>query len=660
MTQSGHGGQSQRSWLGRAWRGPEEDPRWARPALWGLLLVTLVLYTWDLTASGWANSFYSAAAQAGSQNWEAFLFGSSDAGNSITVDKPPASLWVMALSVRIFGLSSLSILLPQALMGVGTVAVVHASVRRHSGPAAGLIAGAVVALTPVAALMFRFNNPDALLTLLMALAAWATLRAIEAASARWLVLAGVFVGFGFLTKALQVLLVVPALGIAYLIVAPTTLRRRILHSLMAVGAMVVSAGWWVAIVELVPASMRPYIGGSQTNDFLGATFGYNGFGRLTGNETGSVGGGHGWGEIGLQRMFGPGIGDQISWLIPSALVLLVVGLWLRRRAPRTDRVRAAYLVWGGWLLVTMLVFSFMAGIFHQYYTVALAPAVGALVGIGVIEVWRRRHEPVGYVSLAVALAVASAWGFYLLSGTTAYGPWLRFTVLVLGMSTALLILFVNLLDRRVIPVIAAAGLVAALAGPAAYSISTASVGHTGSIVVAGPASAAGPTGFGPARGGFGGGRGFGGRGGFGGGSGLLDASAPNTAVVAALSQDAVKYTWVAATVGSQSAAGLQLGTGLPVMPLGGFNGSDPSPTMAQFEQYVAQGQVHYFVTNGQGIGGFGGLGGGFGGPGGGFGGFGRQMGGSDDARQIASWVERNFTAVQIGGQTFYDLTQPLS
>ena len=649
--------------LARAWRGPQEDPRWARPALWVLLLVTLVLYTWDLAASGWANSFYSAAVQAGSQSWEAFLFGSSDAGNSITVDKPPASLWVMALSVRVFGLSSFAILLPQALMGVGTVAVVHAAVRRHSGPAAGLIAGAVVALTPVATLMFRFNNPDALLTLLMALAAWATLRAVEVASARWLALAGVFVGFGFLTKALQVLLVVPALGIAYLVAAPTTVRRRVLHSSMAVGAMAVTAGWWVALVQLVPASMRPYIGGSQDNSFLGVTFGYNGFGRLTGNETGSVGGGNGWGEVGLQRMFGPGIGDQISWLIPSAFVLLAVGLWLRRRAPRTDRIRAAYLVWGGWLVVTMLVFSFMAGIFHQYYTVALAPAIGALVGIAAVEVWKHRHESIGTVTLSAALALASVWGFILLSGTTAYGEWLRFVVLVLGMSAALLVLALTWLDRRAVPIVVAGGLVAALAGPAAYSISTASVGHTGSIVVAGPTATGGSAGFGGGPGGFGRG---GGRAG-----GLLDASSPSTAVVAALTQDASQYTWAAAAVGSQTAAGLQLGTGLPVMPIGGFNGSDPSPTLAQFQQYVAQGRIHYFAASGR-AGGFGagfggglgggGFGGAFGGGGfrGGPGGAAGPSGGSDAAQQIASWVQANFTAVQLGGQTFYDLTQPLS
>lgn len=265
--------------------GPEPaSPAWARPALLALLAATLALYTWHLTASGWANSFYTAAAQAGSESWKAFFYGSFDAANAITVDKPPASLWVMALSVRVLGLSSFAILIPQALMGVATVGVVFAAVRRHFGPAAGLLAGTVVALTPVAALMFRFNNPDALLTLLMALAAWALMRAVEVASARWMALVGVFIGLGFLTKTLQVLLVMPFLGIAYLVAAPTSLRRRIGHSLVGLVAAVLSAGWWVAVVELVPASARPYIGGSQANSFLELTFGYNGLGRLNGER----------------------------------------------------------------------------------------------------------------------------------------------------------------------------------------------------------------------------------------------------------------------------------------------------------------------------------------------------------------------------------------
>ncbi|MBW8873272.1 MAG: glycosyltransferase family 39 protein, partial [Leifsonia sp.] len=362
-----------------------------------LLALAALLYLWDLSSSGWANSFYSAAAQAGSVNWEAFFYGSSDAGNSITVDKPPASLWLMALSVRMFGLSSFSILLPEALMGVATVGVLYATLRRRFSAGTALLGGAVLALTPVAALMFRFNNPDALLVLLLTLAAYFTLRAIDDGKLRWMLWAGAMVGLGFLTKQLQVLLIVPPIALAFLWASPLKFGKRLLHGLAAVGAMLVSAGWWVAIVELVPASMRPYIGGSQTNSFLELTFGYNGFGRLTGNEVGSVTGGGGnangtsmWGATGLFRLFENEIGGQITWLLPAALVLVLVGYLLIGRAPRTSPQRASLTLFAGWMLVTAVAFSFMAGIFHAYYTVALAPAIAAVVAIGASLLWTRR------------------------------------------------------------------------------------------------------------------------------------------------------------------------------------------------------------------------------------------------------------------------------
>lgn len=623
----------------------------------GLLAATAVIYFYNLTASGWANSFYSAAAQAGSVNWEAFFFGSSDAANSITVDKPPASLWVMALSVRVFGLNSFAILMPEVLMGLATVGIVYSMVRRHFGAAAGLLSGAVLALTPVAALMFRFNNPDALLVLLMTLGAWGTMRAIEKGSIKWMALVGIFLGFGFLTKTFQVFLVIPFFGIAYLVAARTTLKRRLLGLGVGLGAMILAGGWWVLIVQLVPASARPYIGGSQDNSFWNLTFGYNGFGRLSGNETGSVGGGGGpgggsgggmWGVTGITRMFGSEVGSQVSWLLPSALILLGAGIAFRGRSPRTDLRRAAYLVWGGWLLVTALTFSFMAGIFHQYYTVALAPAIAAVVGMGATEAWERRHHAVGSITLSVATAAAATWSFILLTRVTAYGDWLRASVLAIGMAAAFLLLALNWLHHKAIPLVLAGAIAAGLAGPAAYTWSTVNSAHTGSIPAAGPGGMGGMGGGGGAPGG---GRGNvpavrdgaapGGatRGAGGGMGGLLDASTPSTAVVSALESGAGDYTWVAAAIGSNNAAGLQLATGKPVMAVGGFNGSDPSPTLAQFQSYVKAGKIHYFVAGGVGGGG------------------GRSSG---SGSQISSWVTAHYKKVTIGGSTFYDLTQPTS
>ncbi|MEU9588193.1 glycosyltransferase family 39 protein [Streptomyces sp. NPDC048219] len=687
----------------RLWRGRPEDPSWVRPAFLGLLLATALLYLYGLSASGYANSFYSAAVQAGSQSWKAFFFGSLDAGNAITVDKPPAALWPMALAVRVFGLSSWSILVPEVLMGVATVAVVYAAVRRRFSPAAGLIAGVVLALTPVAALMFRFNNPDALLALLMSVACYLVVRALEDGRTKWLVWAGVAIGFAFLAKTLQAFLILPALALVYGVCAPVAVKKRLGQLALATAAIVVSGGWWVAVVELWPASSRPYIGGSQNNSFLELTFGYNGLGRLSGEETGSVGGGGGpgggaggqWGETGWDRMFNSEIGGQISWLLPAALILLVAGLVVTRGRGRTDAGRASFLVWGGSLLMTTAVFSYMAGIFHQYYTVALAPYLAAVVGMGAAALWERRERVWVSLALAAAVTATAAWGYVLLNRTPDYLPWLRWLVLVGGLVAALGLVFAGRLGRRTALAVAGLGLVAALAGPAAYTLSTVREGHSGSIVTAGPAGASmmgGPGGGGRGGGGFPGGgtppgqgqqgqggpgngtggfpggapgqnqpgNGFpgggqsgqngrtapngaggeGGRTGGGGMGGLLDGAQVDDEAKELLEADADRYTWVAAAIGSQNAASYQLSTGDPVMAIGGFNGTDPSPTLAQFKKYVEDGRIHYFVAGG-------GMGGGMGGD-------------SGSSSQITSWVEAGFKEVTAGSATFYDLTQPVS
>ncbi|WP_284980943.1 glycosyltransferase family 39 protein [Arthrobacter sp. efr-133-TYG-118] len=640
-----------------------------------VLLATAVLYLWNLGASGWANPFYSAAAQAGSQNWAAWFFGSSDAANSITVDKPPASLWIMGLSVRIFGLSSWSILVPEALMGVATAWLLYLAVRRAAAPAtgdprlahrAGLLAAVVMAITPVATLMFRFNNPDALLVLLMTAAGYATLRSIQDNKLRWLLLAGVLLGFGFLTKQLQVLLVVPGFAVAYVVAAPGGVGRRLprlrglLHLLAAGAAMVVSAGWWLAVVELIPANMRPYIGGSQNNSILELTLGYNGLGRLSGQETGSVGGGNGWGVPGLFRMFNSEFGGQIAWLLPSVLVLGAGLLWLGRRAPRTDGVRASVIVWGSWVLVTGLVFSFMAGIIHPYYAVALAPGIAGLAGLGGALLWQHRAQLVAAVALAVAVAAAGFLAFDLLGSTTAYGPWLRWAVLLGALAAAAGLMLSGRFPSRILQrTTAALALAASLAGPLAYSISTASVTHSGAIPSAGPTTTFGGFGFG-GRGGFGQngasqntgqnnaaqntppqalqqpgtqGGGFGANRQGGGMGGLLGATTPSSEMVAALKIGASNYTWAAAVVGSNNAAGYQLATELPVMAVGGFNGTDPSPTLEQFQQLVTQGKIHYFIA----------------------GGTMQANSGSEAPAQIAQWVAANFQAQTIGGTTVYAL-----
>lgn len=661
----------------------QTKPRWETPAFVILLLTTGGLYLWNLAASGYANAFYSAAAQAGGESWWAFLWGASDMGASITVDKPPASIWVMALSVRLFGLSSWSILVPQALLGVASVAVLYRIVRRHFSAAAALLSGVTFAVTPVAALMFRFNNPDALLVFLLIAAVWAAMRAIDGPrTTRWMLLAGAIVGLAFLTKQLQAFLILPALAVAFLWAAPGSWWARIRDGLLAVVAMVVTAGWWVALVELWPAADRPYIGGSQNNSFLELTFGYNGLGRITGEETGSVGGsnqiGAMWGQTGLTRLFTGEIGGQITWLLPAAAVFAIVLLWRSRSSARTDGPRAQIVVWSLWLLVTVVTFSFMAGIFHAYYTVALVPAVAALVGIGAVGLWRLRAERWARSTLAAVTVVTTVWAVVLLGRSADFLVWLTPVVVIAGIVGATLLAIGTKAGPRLGLVGAGGALIAGLAGPVAYTINTVGTAHTGSLVTAGPTVNAGLGSMGPAFGqqgdapsgdgtqpngpqgmpgelpglppgahggnsnhpgaGFNPPNGNSEMGGFsaGGPGGLLESATVGAELAELLSVDGSEYRWVAAVVGAQNAASYQLETGFSVMPIGGFNGSDPSPTLEQFQSWVDQGQVHYYIGSG----------------------LGRNEGQEGAVDQIGTWVAENFTATTVAGVTVFDLTTP--
>lgn len=619
-------------------------------ALTGLLLAAGFVFFWNLSSSGYANEFYSAAAQTASQSWEAFLWGSLDASNAITVDKPPASIWFMALSVRALGLSSFAILLPQAIMGVATTYALYGIVRRYWGNAAGILAGALFITTPVTALMFRFNNPDALLVLLMTLAASCVLRALELPDARacnrrrtaWIALAGCLVGFGFLTKQLQVLLVVPGFALALFAFSPTRCWRRLIDGAVAIASIVASAGWWVALTVIVPSGSRPYIGGSQTDSFLELTFSYNGLGRLTGNETGSVvaGGGNqagNWGETGLFRLFGSDFGDQFAWLALFAFVGIAVGviaaLALRGRGTRAAsaspaasnspaangiaengivdtricRLRlTATTIFGCWLVITWLVFSFMAGIFHQYYTVALTPAVAVMAAICLASFYQLREHLWMRIVAVLTCALSVVWAFVLIGRSGSYAR-LAWVVLIAGLVPCI-VLCIRLLGEvsqtwqrnsaagRALRTAAMGCVCLALAtGPVVWTAATISTGHSGSIVTAGPGGS----------GGHGGGNGVpdgteaptGGPGGK--GSSLLGGGSASEEVIDLLLQNASGYRWAAATTGSQNAASYQLASELPVMAIGGFNGTDPAPTLEQFKEYVEQGQIRYYIEGGE-------------------------------------------------------------
>ena len=599
----------------------ERRPRWALAAL---LTATAVLYLWNLSASGYGNTFYAAAAQAGSQSWSAWFFGSLDAQNFITVDKPPASLWVTGMSVRLFGMNSWSVMAPQALMGVAAVAVLYCAVRRaftdpNHGAAAGLLAGAVLAGTPAAALMFRFNNPDALLVLLLTVAAYCLMRAASVASWRWLLLVGVAMGIAFLTKMLQGFLVLPGFGLAYLLVAPTSWRKRVLHLLGAVGALIATAGWWVLAVQLTPASARPYIGGSTDNTVLDLALGYNGINRLLGHHhqgtpLGNWGGSNlpmFGGHSGSHRLFTGEMANEISWLIVVAAFVVAYGTYLAARRALSRAELCALLIWGTWLLLTGVVFSFMGGMVHPYYTVALAPAIAGLVGIGAVWAWRRRSSWDGRCALA-AMIVLAAGPTALLLHRNAFGPpWLPWLVACLAAVSAAAVLW----PRP--PVVAlVAGCVAGLAGTTAVSIATAATPHHGTIPTAIRSSKV--TGV------------------------WMNDEATNIELAGLLA--ATHTPWAAATNGSQSAATLEIASGTSVMAIGGWSG-DPVPTLRQFIDDVHAGKIAYYVEAGRGSNS-------------------PAVHGevirstvhtASHTREIADWVAAHYPGTIIGGSTVYRL-----
>lgn len=585
-----------------------------------LLAGTTVLYLWRITINGMGNAFYAAATQAGSADWEALLFGSLDPHNFITVDKPPLSQWVMGLSGQLFGFSSASMLIPQALMAVGAVALLYAAVARIAGPAAGLLAGTALALTPVAVLMFRFNNPDAAMVLLMTAAAYCTVRALDRDGARWLALAGVALGFAFLAKMLEGLMPAPALAAAYLLAAPVAFRTRLLHLLGGAVAMTASAGWFVLLTMWWPASSRPYLAGSTDNTFMNLVLGYNGLSRLMGRTHGAAApparlpdAGAWVGQVqGPGRLFGGEFGYEIGWLLPAAIVALGVVLILRGRAPRTDRVRAAAVLFGGWLLIDGAVLSFMHGMIHPYYSLSIAPAVAATFALGVQQTWARRETLWCRIALVVLLLGTGLWSWWVLGRNVTWLPGLRWAILVLT-GAAAVALFGVLASRRTALAGALAGVAVAgaLAGSGAYTVATVDTAHQGGGPAVGPphtghaVSAWGRTKDDP----------------------VLDAML-----------EATHTEWSAAIDRSSNAAALELSTGTAVMAIGGFGGTDPTPTLGQFQDLVAAHRVTYYVTATGG---------------------GHRGSTSHVHADIGRWVAFTYTPRRVGDDLVYDLTAPV-
>ncbi|HUB36138.1 MAG TPA: glycosyltransferase family 39 protein [Solirubrobacteraceae bacterium] len=475
-----------------------------RVQLTALLALSAVLNLWALSRNGWANLYYSAAVRSMSSSWHDFLFASMDKAGAMTVDKPPLALWVQALSVRVFGYHPLAVLVPQALMGMASVALVYDLVRRRFGGFGGFVAGLALAITPIEVAVSRHNNPDALLVLCSVAALWFTVRALEKGSGRWLALAGVCVGLGFETKMGVALMVVPGIVAAWLWIAPRGRGRALLELAGAGGAALLVGGAWPALVELTPASARPWISGTSGNTVWELISQYNGAGRLDGQTGGPAGAGGNMfgGTTGPTRLLNAALGGQAGWLLGFALVGGLAVL-LACRLRRGDERSGWLLLVGGSFAVTAVVFSEAKGIFHPYYVSLLAPFAAALTGAGAAQL--RGLGRGGRVLGPLAVAAGVAVELVVLSRYPGELEWLVPLLLAVGVATALLLALARDGALRTGALVGALCVLAI--GPAIWAVDTLGHATSGTFPEGGPASAL------TAGGGPGGPGGFGGRGG---------------------------------------------------------------------------------------------------------------------------------------------------
>ncbi len=636
------------------------------------LAVSLVLNMWNLAQNGYSNLYYSVAVQSMIQSWHNFFYASYDAGGFITVDKPPVALWMQAISAKIFGFSSLSLLMPEAIAGVACVGLVYYLVRRHFGTLAGFLAALAMAITPIAVAVERTNNTDTWLMLALLLAAWALSLAVEKGRLGLLVISLTLVGAAFNIKMLAAFVVLPAFYLLYLIAAPINWKKRILHLTLGSAVLFGVGLSWPLAVDLTPPDQRPWVGGSQHDSVLELALGYNGLGRVTGNEQpggrggrgglgrppqgglpggnvplpggnvplpggnpsfgngappvggfgpggpGGPGGMFGAGQPGALRLFTGEMSGQWSWLFPlAALGLLAAGIAAARRRPldivRSPRTQALFL-WGGWLATYGVVFSVASGIFHPYYLIIIAPATAALVGIGVSSLWTafRRGGWQAWL-LPVALLATAAWQIKVLGGYPQWSNWLT-PLLVAGTLIAVVGLIITRLPgvgplARWSSGFLGASVVALLLSPVAWSVTPVLAGPSNaSLPVAGPEALNQND---PA-------------------SWTRLGSAADSGLVSYLEANQDGYLYLVAVSNSQQASSIALQTGKPVLASGGFMGSDPALTLEKLQEMITAKQVRFVM-------GLGGGRGSFGPPG---------MGGANTA--INDWVQQNCLAVDPG------------
>jgi 4-amino-4-deoxy-L-arabinose transferase-like glycosyltransferase len=603
---------------------------WHGIALAVILLLSAFLSLYGLSGDGYANAYYAAAVKNMLTSWHNFFFVSFDAG-FVSVDKPPLGLWIQAASAYLFGFNGVTLVLPQAIASVLSVALLYHLVRRTFGPLAGLLSALALAVTPIIVVTSRNNTMDMLVVLFVLLAAWAFVVAAERGSLGLLLLGAAIVGLGFNTKMLQAFLVLPAFYLLYLLAARASWRRRLMHLAAATAVLIAVSLSWALAVELTPSDQRPYVGGSEGDSALNLALGYNGAERLLGREgppggpagggpgdgkaaekssdakgadqggapKGGPGGGGGPGGVGENgepgplRLLNQQLAGQIGWLLPLAVVGLVVAGWQRRpRLPLGSR-HATLVMWGTWLVTAAAYFS-VSGLGHRHYLVMLAPAVAALAGIGAVALWKDYRSP-GWHGwfLPLTLVGMAAVQAYVLFDYAVWRAWLIPVVAGLCLLAAAVLILVRLkTSTRVRGYVAGAatvGVLALLIAPAAWS-AYASLALQGG----GPTPAAGPRPI-EAEGGPGGPGGPPGgppRGGGPGGRGGMEADPVLLEYLQANKGDA---TYLVAGPSSMPLSPIILGTDEKVINLGGFMGRDPVFTTEELSGLVQRGAVRFFL-----------------------------------------------------------------
>lgn len=606
---------------------------WEQVGLAVLMTITAASFLWGLDRNGWANPYYSAAAQAGAQDWKSFFFGSFEWGNLITIDKTPLSTWVTSLSVRLFGLNSWSLLVPQAAMGITTTYLIYRLLLRTFGAAPALLGGLIYAATPVVFLMSRFNNPDPLMGLLMVAAVYLTLEASKNGRLRSFALAGVILGLAFMAKQAQALMVAPALSLAVITLGAGNIGTRIKCLLSAATTLITTASAWLVAVQLTPASERPYMGGSWTNSPLELTFDYNGLGRfiqvpitVTGDRPRSSNDELAPYNGGLSRMFDGNFAPEIAWFLFPTLALVVVLVTLNRTLYLNQQQKVVTAIAVIWFATALLILCFMGTAIHTYYTFSLAAPIALVLPIGIYVMWTRRSRPILRLAGAVLIGASGYMTIRILNYSDEWPLWLRLLVILSGTTAVAGWMWSKTsLGKRATLALVAFTLLIGPVGADSYTFSVPQKGtnpQSGPIandpraisrnlerVRTGDPAWALQTAYG---------------------------ATPSESVLNLMRETAGFQDWAAATYSAQNAALYQLESGRPVIPIGGWLGTDPAPTLGEFKELVREHRIGYFIWQ-QDLLDRGEL--------------------SQETIDISRWVGENFEERSVDGVRIYDLRE---